>query len=125
MALLPPELIAGMIVQTVSEVARALAGVGTEAAHDALDIVGCHVDLESAAKRWEPQAYTWFQAKRAFVSGDCSTFLHLCASLLAEGPSIAPILWHMTALDLAAVCAQLALPEAESLRREILRTGEA
>ncbi|HVN80456.1 MAG TPA: hypothetical protein VMW38_15785 [Terriglobia bacterium] len=123
-ALLPRELIAAMIVRTSSEVARALAGLETEAARGALEILWHHIDLESAAERWEPQARTWFQAKRAFISGDSNMFLRSCASLLAEGPSIAPILWHMTALDLAAFCEPIALPEAQSLRRKILRKND-
>jgi len=117
-------LIAAMIVRTSSEVARALAGLETEAAHNALEILWRHIDIESAAERWEPQASTWFKTKRAFVSGDRYSFLHLCASLLAEGPSIAPFLWHMTALDLAALCEPIPLPEAQSLRREILQKGD-
>ena len=120
-ALLPPELIDAMIVQTSSEVASALSGLKIEAAHDALEILWCHADIESAAELGQPQARTWFLAKRAFVSGDSSTFLHMCTSLLAEGPSIAPILWHMTALDLAGLCESIALPEAQTLRSKILQ----
>lgn len=119
---LPPEIVTAMFGQVTGEVALVLAGKGRDDARDLFAVVAPHAQLEATSNcHHYPQAHAWFQVKQAFVGDDVARFLNRSSQFFADGRGDTPLLWYATAVDLAGLCDDLDLPEADMVKLQVAR----
>nr|AVH79640.1 hypothetical protein [Nostoc sp. PCC 8009] len=116
------EFVAAMFAQVTSEIAIILSGKDRQFVSDLLTIGSTYMPIYSdSIYHCHPQAYAWLLVKQAFINHEVTNFLERAADFLAQGSSDTPLLWYATLADLVALCDELALPESNLLKQEIVK----
>ena len=117
---LPLQLVEGMFAQITEEIAVILTGKERWIARDLFTGALHHTQVEVADNCYlHPRCHLWFRAKQAFVDNDLTTFLELASQFLIDGRGEIGLLWYRLVLDVAILCNELDLPEADLLIGEI------
>ncbi|MEH1770950.1 MAG: hypothetical protein ACYTXE_29785 [Nostoc sp.] len=117
-----PEFVAAMFAQVTGEIAIILAGKNCQFVSDLLTFGSNYMPISfNQNHHCHPQAYAWLLVKQAFINNQVGTFLERASNFIAEGRGYTPLLWYATLADLVALCNELALPESNLLKQEIVK----
>ncbi|MBH8563494.1 hypothetical protein I8748_15085 [Nostoc sp. CENA67] len=116
------EFVAAMFAQVTGEIATILAGKDRQFVSDLLTVGSNYMPIcPDETYHCHPQAYAWLLVKQAFINHEVATFLERASEFLAKGSNDTPLLWYATLADLVALCDELALPESNLLKQEIVK----
>jgi hypothetical protein len=117
-----PEFVAAMFAQVTGEIAIILAGKDRQFVADLLTFGSSYKSIyPDETYHCHPQADAWLLVKQAFINNEVATFLERASNFVAKGRGETPFLWYATLADLVALCDELALPESNLLKEEIVK----
>lgn len=107
--------------QLVAEIAAAVIAASTDELHHAFTLLLDRVDMDQFHPSWQPESYVWVRLKALReTSNDLPGYARRCLRYLEQGPGKAPLLWHLTALDVATACENLEKRDAAFFKYEVL-----